>query len=285
MSAAQLSPIRAEDLGHVGRFLHRNLNPRLSAGAWSRAVVPSWPVDAPNHGVMLTEAGRVVGVYLAFYSRREVAGQTQDFCNLGAWCVLDDHRADSVRMLRWLLRQPGYTFTDLSPSGNVIGLNERLRFRSLDTRTMLLVNRPRVRRARYAVVTDPAAIARLLPAHERRILHDHQGAAATHHLLLAAEDEQCYVIYRRDRRKRLPIFATLLHVSDGEVLARAVPELAHHLLVHDRVPCTLAELRVLGTMPPGARLLRSARPKMFRSTTLGPESIDDLYSELTCVAW
>ena len=63
--------------------------------------------------------GRAGGVHLAFYSRRLINGTVEDFCNLGAWCVLETHRSQGIRMLRALLAQPGYSFTDLSPSGAV----------------------------------------------------------------------------------------------------------------------------------------------------------------------
>jgi hypothetical protein len=32
-------------------------------------------------------------------------------------------------------------------------------------------------------------------------------------------------------------------------------------------------------------MLSSPRPKMYRSATLEPSQIDDLYSELECVPW
>ena len=101
-----------------------------------------WKVEAPNHGFMLRDGQRVVGAYLAFYSERVVAGQVEQFCNLGAWCVLPDFRFHSLRLLKALLAQDGYHFTDLSPSGSVVPLNARLEFRSLDTSTALVPNLP-----------------------------------------------------------------------------------------------------------------------------------------------
>ena len=58
-----------------------------------------------------------------------IDGRVERFCNLGAWCVLPEHRFHALRLLKALLAQDGYHFTDLSPSGNVVGLNERLGFR------------------------------------------------------------------------------------------------------------------------------------------------------------
>ena len=140
----------------VADFLHANLNTRVPASVWRRAMSVPWKVEAPNHGFMLRDGQRVVGVYLAFYSERVIAGQVERFCNLGAWCVLPDFRFHSVRLLKALLAQDGYHFTDLSPSGNVVPLNVRLKFRSLDTSTALIPNLPwptAVRRTRISA--DP----------------------------------------------------------------------------------------------------------------------------------
>ena len=52
------------------------------------------------------------------------------------------YRLHGLRLLKAVLRQEGYHFTDLSPSGNVVGINERLRFRFLDTTTALVPNLP-----------------------------------------------------------------------------------------------------------------------------------------------
>ena len=47
----------------------------------------------------------------------------------------------------------------------------------------------------------------------------------------------------------------------------------------------MAELRVVGDRPKPSIMLKSPRPKMYRSAYLCPDQIDYLYSELTCVAW
>ncbi len=49
-------------------------------------------------------------------------------CNVAALCVRDDLRAHTVRLVRALLKQREYSFTDLSPSGNVVAMDERLGF-------------------------------------------------------------------------------------------------------------------------------------------------------------
>lgn len=285
----RVAPIRSGDLPAVGAFLHHHLNPRLSADDWAASAVPTWSAEAPNHGFLLEADGAVVGVQLAFYSEREVAGGLVRFCNLAAWCVLEPYRSHGLRLLRAALSQRGLVFTDLSPSGAVVALDERLRFQHLDTTTALVANLPGPRRAR--VITDLDEIERRLHGADRTVFRDHRRARAAHHVLLETRSgEQCYVLYRRDRRRRLPLFASLLHVSDPALLRRCRHDLARHLIGR-RLPFTLAELRVVGERPAGSILLRHPRPKLFRgpAASTGPtvpaEAVDSLYSELVQVAW
>lgn len=278
-----MAPIADSDLDRVGRFLHEHLDPRVSAETWASAAVPSWSAPVDDHGYLLLEGDRVVGVYLAFHSERTVGGQRRHVCNLAAWCVLESHRAHGARLLRAQLARKDVVFTDLSPSGSVLELNRRLGFLDLDTTTVLVpcvpLPTPGVR-----VVTRPARIEALLEGRDREIYRDHRDAAAARHLVLAVGDAHCYVMFRKVRRKGLPGFATLLHVSDPELLRGHLAALSRHLVRHG-VLVLLAELRVVEHAPRLSRRLATPRPKMFRGAGVAPGDIDDLYSELTNVPW
>lgn len=115
--AVELRPITPADLNPVAEFLHTYLNARVTAADWATAITPPWADDSPNHGFLLQAGERLVGVYLAFYSRREIDGRTERFCNLAAWCVLDECRSLGLRLLQALLAQKNYHFTDLSLAG------------------------------------------------------------------------------------------------------------------------------------------------------------------------
>lgn len=280
-----VAPIGDEDVREVGEFLHRHLNSRLSGEEWARAAVPTWSVDAPNHGFLLRQGAEVVGVYLAFYSERSTGGRTRRVCNLAAWCVLEEHRAHGVRLARAMLRQKGFDFVDLSPSGNVVDLNTRLGFAFLDTTTALVPNVPLPSPRGVRLVTRPADIERALGEKDLAVYRDHRHARAAWHFVVTVGDDSCYVVARRDRRKRLPLFATLLHVSDPDVLARAGHAPYRHLLWRHRTLVTLAEHRVAGRPPRISRPQRTPRRRMFRSQETAACDIDYLYSELTCVPW
>jgi hypothetical protein len=286
MAKMQVSPITDADMGRVGEFLHAHLNRRVPADDWARSLDVPWSVDSPNHGFMLLQDARIVGAYLAFYSERMIGGRSERFCNLGAWCVLSDYRFHSLRLLNALLAQPGYHFTDLSPSGNTVPVNLRSKFKFLDTTTALIPNLPWPSwPGRSVISSDRVLIGRTLTGRDLEVYRDHANTRAAHHLLLLRGGESCYVVFRRDRRRNLPLFASILHVSNRGLFRRMVRPLARYLLFHYGVLATLAELRIVTFRPWPSLILRSPRPKMFKSPHLEPAQIDYLYSELVCVAW
>lgn len=283
-SNISISEIRDEDVEQVGRFLHKHLNPRVPPRGWEALMRPPWGAVGPNHGFQLVDPhGDIIGVYVAVYSTRPEG--SRNVCNLAAFCVLEEHRAHSLRLLRALLRQKDYVFTDLSPSGNVPALNDRLGFRRLDTATRLSLNRPSGTR-RVHVTADSSALEATLGGIDAQVYRDHREAAAARHLLVRSADEHAYLMYRRDRRKRLPIFASPLYCGgDIATLERGWPAVASYLLKQGLL-MTLAEHRVLGFTPAGVgRDLHNPRVKMFRGSAVSDISIDYLYSELTLLRW
>jgi hypothetical protein len=230
VTPVKLAPITDADTAAVADFLHANFDERVP---WARSYMSlPWKVDAPNHGFMLRDGQRVVGAYLAFYSDRLVAGRVERFCNLGAWCVLPEYRFHSVRLLKALLAQDGYHFTDLSPNKTVESVNARFKFRHLDTSAVFVPHLPWLTvPGRTKISADPDVIADALTGPDLELYRDHAQAPAAHHLL-----------------------------------------------------ATMAELRTIRHRPyPSFKL--NSWPKMYRSATLEPGQIDDLYSELVCVPW
>ena len=282
----EVRPISDGDVVAVSDFLHTHLNKRVPVAAWARALDVPWPVERPNAGFMLLDDGAVVGAHLAYYSERTIGGRRECFCNLGAWCVLPDFRFHALRLLKALLAQDGYHFTDLSPSGSVIGLNARLGFRFLDTTTAIVPSLPWPSRpGRDTISANRALIERTLDGDELRLYRDHARTAAARHLVLIRDGEWCYVLFRKDRRKGLPLFASILHVSNPPLFRALARPLARHLLLHDGAAAMLLERAVIDHRPRLAIVVDSPRRKMFLSPTLEPAQIDYLYSELVCLSW
>jgi hypothetical protein len=282
----RVAPIGDDDVPGAAQFLQENMNRRIPAGAWRSLLVPSWTAEGPNRGFMLLDADAIVGVQAALYSQRRIDGEIHRFCNLAALCVLEEYRLHSLRLLKAVLAQDGYHFTDLSPSGNVVRLNTKLNFQMLDTATALIPNLPWPAGAeKTRVVSDPQLIESMLSGSDLEIYRDHARAAAAHHLMVWQGAETCYIMFRRDRRKNMPLFASLLHIGNPRLFHHALRDISRHLLLRFGILALLAEIRVVGFRPPLSVMVPAARPKMYRSDRLRADQVDYLYSELTCLAW
>ena len=156
---------------------------------------------------------------------------------------------------------------------------------TLDTTTYLLPNLPWPTFRGVRVLTAPDQIGGAIEGAAQRIFEDHRSAPAALHLLLIDGDEQCYLIARRDRRKNLPVFATVVYVSNQPLFARRMRTILARLGLTSRAPLTLLEQRIGGCRPAGSVPLSRPRPRMFKSRTLSADAVDYLYSELTQIAW
>src|SRR6218665_1841897 len=278
-AAMRTTPITADDIDDVAAFLHEHLNNRVPAAAWRRLLTPPWGASGPNRGFQLrTSDGLVVGAYAAVYSRRPTPEGDQQICNLAAFCVQEEHRAAGLKLMMTMLAQKGYTFTDLSPSGNVIALNERLGFARVDSPIRLSLHAPAPSSRSRRVTESRAEMAATLRGDDLRLYVDHAEAAAARHILITRGEEYAYLIVRRERRKRLPVFAMPLYAGGSiRLLQDSWAQVGWYLLRHHRLLATLAEERILGFVPRGLTLKRS-RPRMVRGNAHALP--DYLYSEL-----
>jgi len=170
----------------------------------------------------------------------------------------------------------------LTPTDRTRAIYAQLNFRPFDMSACLVPNSPWPTLAGRTIISDePEVIEGALDEAELQLYRDHARTLAARHHVLVRDGDSCYVMYREARSRGL-LYAVLLHVSNPDLFHRALLPLASHLLVHHRLAATLGELRIVGQQPRLSVKLK-AWPKMYRTTSLEPGQIDDLYSELVCV--
>ena len=277
MSRPAIEPVTADGLPEFAAFLHRHLNAARSPQDWQAGLRIGWLQDRPNHGFVLRDGGEVVGGIGAFYALRRIAGRSERFCNITSWCVLDAYRQQSMRLAMALVGQPGYHFTDFSPT-KVVGATLRFfKFQPLDERRIVVPNLPWPAPREARIVHRPAEIEAALDGTAREIYRDHAVFPWLGHVLVGTPDAWCHVIYKRRTLKRLPM-ADVLHVSDPAVFGAGLRQVAAHLLTRG-FATTQVEHRWLPTRPRGTGLRAGFNEKLFLSPTLAPADIDYLYSE------
>jgi hypothetical protein len=279
-----LEPIRDEDLPEFCRFLCENLSRERSAEEWAKAIAQDWCPSKPNNGFLIRHEGRIVGGIGAIYAERPVHGRLERFCNITSWCVLDAFRAQSMRLAMAVAAQPGFHFTDLTPTEVVSKTLQFLKFKPMNERHAIWPNLPwpLVRLGGIRVLSDPAQIGRLLAPDDAKAYRDHCHLPWLRHLAVGLTDAWCYVVWKRTRLKGIT-GAIIIALSDAELFLRYRLALGSYLLVHHGLLYTRVESRLLPRLPTLCIELSGYRSKVFKSDTLTAADMSNLYSELVAL--
>ena len=281
MALPTLHPIHDDDLDTFCTFLRANLNDRIPLRQWVEGFQQPWIDDKPNNGFLIrNESGDIVGGIGAIYSQQQIDGRGERFCNITSWCVREHYRAQSMRLAMAVVSQPGYHFTDLTPTDVVAGSLKYLKFQAMDATVLLLPHRPWAGGAR--VFDDPEAVVDQLPDAALRNWRAHRDLPWLRHAVVGNGDEWCHVVYKTIRIKHLPC-AKIIGFSDPALWLRWHGALGRHLLLRRGMVATWVEQRLLPQRPTGARVLTGYKPKMFRSNTLQEGQIANLFTELAAL--
>jgi hypothetical protein len=242
-----------------------------------------WPRDESHCGLALKDGDKTVGFLGMIFSRRQIDGKIEKFCNLTSWFVQEPYRSRAILLLLPMLTMRGYTITDLTPSRKVHRIQKKLGFKDLDDRGRILL--PFGRRLiepqlpRPHLTSEPSQIKPKLAGTDLEIFNDHINYSCSH-LLAAAEDRYCYLIYARHKKKRLT-YAHVHFISDPEFFSRFYRDIRRSITAETKARFILIESRfVHGLSLPLSFSLSFRAPKQYLSSTLKPQQIDNLYSEI-----
>lgn len=280
MSRPTVEPVTEDLLPEFCAFLHAHLDASRSPEVWARSLRTHWGGERPNFGFCLRSEGKIVGGIGAYYATRTLRGREEKVCNITSWCVLDTYRQQSMRLAMALVGQPGYHYTDFSPTAVVGGTLKFLKFKALDERQVFAFNLPWM--SFTPVLDTPDAIEAALSGDALRVYRDHAAFPWLHHVVIGRRGEQpCHVIYKPEHYSKVPC-AYVVHVSDPDSLRRRFRAFASYLLMRGLLG-TRAELRMLKFQPWPSRMLSGFNARVYRSDTLTDDDIDYLYSEAVAI--
>lgn len=281
MALPKLEPIRDEDLPEFCAFLHANLNPSHPVDVWANAFRQNWGVDKPNNGFLIrNDAGTLVGGIGAIYAAYPVHGKPMKFCNITSWMVLDEYRTQSMRLAMAVVAQPGFIFTDLSPTAVVEQSLRFLKFRPMNDARTVLFNLPapwqRLMGAR--VITDPVRLETALDAAALGVYRDHREFPWLKFLSVGRKGECSLVVYKTTVLKGLPS-ADIVGFTRPDLFLRLLPVVGCHFL-RSGMLTTRVESRLLPGKPKWPyKELTGYRNKVFRGEGVTESDIQNLYSE------
>jgi hypothetical protein len=188
-----------------------------------------------------------------------------------------------MRLAMAVVSQPGFHFTDLTPTDVVSKTLQFLKFTPMNERQVVWPNIPwpPAQRGGVRVVTAPDAIGRVLAPADAKVLGDHRHLPWLRHVAVGRPGAFCHVVWKRNRLKGIP-GAWVLAFSDPELFLRYRLALAAHLLSRGRL-YSRVESRLLPRVPKLSKELAGFRRKVFRSDTLTEADISNLYSEIVAL--
>lgn len=276
MSAAVVEPIDAQSLPAVAQFLHDHLASGRSPTEWQAALQTHWNGARPNHGFMLRQDGQVVGTICALYAEREIGGRTRKVCNITSWCVLDSHRRLSMKLAMAVVQQPGYDFTDFSPTAVVGGVLRFLKFKSLPSDQIVVFSVPGLPGG-GRLLTRAGDIEATLTGAALSAYRDHTRFPWLRHVVVGTAQAWCHVIYKVVHFKGLPA-AQVLHVGDPGVFRLHLGRWTAHMLSRG-IATSHIESRWLRDRPWNGVVRSGFNAKVYLSDSLSDAEIDYLYSE------
>ena len=274
-----------EDVAPVADFLHRNMNAELSPAAWRRIMDYPWAADKPDHGVVATDGGRVIGFMGKIFARREINGGEQWLCNMSSVYVDPAYRGQGIATAihRAVIADPTVTYYvfNLSPNVRQVTTKQELGFRVLDDRRYVWRASGAAHRG-VEVISGADAVAPLLAAAERRLVEDHAAFPVTPHLLVAGGDH-CLVVTHSRQGKQGGIYHEAMHVSNAPLFAARAQAFADRLLAGSDA-MLMVDSRFLRGHATAGEPRPLSFPRFFKSTRLEAADIDYLYSEIPLLA-
>jgi hypothetical protein len=250
---------------------------------WRKIFVSQWKTPEEFCGYMLLNDGEVKGYLGLLFSSRVINNEVEKFCNMTSWCVSDECRGQSLRMMLEALRLKDYTFTNFTASPTVAEISRRLGFIELEVPQQVIFPLPgfRITGRGCACEFDLEKIRDCLNENDRILFDDHQHYNCEH-LLLRSSRGYCYVVLKKTVRKHLP-FAKVHYLSDAEIFAECVESLMAKICLRLKVFGVMVDERYLNghTLSKSVRFPHQ-RKAYYKSSSASLEStqIDTLYSEI-----
>jgi hypothetical protein len=133
----RVRPAHEGDISAVVALLRTGFGLPWSPATYRRLFEYPRVERQPNLGFVLETGDQLVGFLGAIYSERSSGEHLERFCNMSSWYTIPQFRKFSLDLLKALLAQQGYTFTNFTPSPRVIQVIKACGFQPLGSQKVL----------------------------------------------------------------------------------------------------------------------------------------------------
>jgi len=251
--------------------------PRPSKEEFQQLFVPRWGSDESYVGFILEENGEALGYLGTLFSVREINGRMEKFCNLYTWIIKGEYRTEGLLLLFHVLRTKDMTVTNFT-GNRVAPILMKFGFKTIDTTLKIILPLPALSNS-CELIFDPARIAPLLDAHDRRVFDDHRGFKYPF-VLIKASDGISLLSFKKVNRKYLPVLE-LHYLSGRNIFRKHIRHVLPALCVRTRALGLMVGDHFLnGTSIPFSITIPQRQLRLFRSATVSVGEMDTMYSEL-----
>jgi hypothetical protein len=258
-------------------------NEHLTADDWKNIFEYQWDQEEDYCGYGLFDGEKLVGFLGLIFSKRPIGDRIELFCNLTSWIVKREYRKYSLFLLQPLLELKRYTITDLTPSRAAYSIERRMGFSELDSRMRVLLPMGHSRKGRRTLgiccSDDKSFLEKKLNDRDLKLFHDHRNYRCGH-LIVSDKIKYCYIIYIRVKGYRI-LYCYIQHISNLNLFAKYNSLIRSYITRKGKTPFILVDSRLVQQIRlPFSFELPVRSLKVYKSNSLKPAQIDNLYSEL-----
>jgi hypothetical protein len=259
-------------------------NPPIPPHLWRRLFYYSWPCEEDMRGFVLKDGPRVVGFFGTILYERLIEDRLEKFANLTSWVTLPEYRNHSLRLFEAVMGIEDRTLTCHTAIPTIDPLYRRFGFQDLESKWVVLLPLPDFWKPggwlRGSITTNPDVIATELRGWQREFCV-HLRLADCRQMLITHRGEKCHVVFTHTKGRRAH-FSRIHHISNREVFRACLDHVRWRMALGNRTALLAVDARLFeGPLPPFSRETELAQVALYRSKTLRPEQIDNLYSEVT----
>jgi hypothetical protein len=254
----------------------------LTADDWKNIFDYNWDREEDYCGYGLFDGNNLVGFLGLIFSKRLVGDRIEHFCNLTSWIVRPEYKIYSLSLIQPILKLKKYNLTDLTPSRAVYRIEKRLGFSELDSRMNMLlpyeVFKKSNRANKFCCTNDKRLVEKELNDRELKLFHDHRRYECGH-VIAYDNNNYCYILYTRVKNSRIP-YCYIQHISNLDMFSKYSGPIRFEIAKAGKTPFILVDSRLVQeALLPFSFSLPFRAPKLYKSASLRPEQIDNLYSE------
>jgi GNAT superfamily N-acetyltransferase len=265
-----------EQRSEVEAFMHAAF-PRAKWGAegWTRLLANRWGSAQGEFAVTARDGDALVGVMGMNDSIRHTPRGPQRYRNLTSWYVLKSHRGMGLgeRLMHAAMADPEVTSTNLTSAKAALPLVERIGFKILDAQRLIWRHSggPSLSHS-----LDPLAQADLSTT-DQQVLGDHADLNLKP-VTVETPDGPCTLVLSVKQKVDAFVTHEVVYVGQADLLARHGSAIADTVL--PQTPAVFSVDRRLIPTATGATVEDIEVPRFYKGTSLLPQEIDHMYSEI-----